>query len=157
MANLTQWLNAEKIQYIERVSDWKEAIQVTGNPLCREGAISQDYIDTIVRLKEETGPYFVIAPRIAMPHARPEQGAKKLGLSVVKLATPVNFDADENDPVDILFMFSAPDSNSHIEMISQLAEVLTTRTSCNAFITHKASRNCARFCWQTTLSVNNFK
>ncbi len=62
MANLTQWLNAEKIQYIERVSDWKEAIQVTGNPLCREGAISQDYIDTIVRLKEETGPYFVIAP-----------------------------------------------------------------------------------------------
>ncbi|UYK97330.1 PTS sugar transporter subunit IIA [Pantoea stewartii] len=125
MANLTQWLSAEKIQYIERVSDWKEAIQVTGNPLCREGAISQDYIDTIVRLKEETGPYFVIAPRIAMPHARPEQGAKKLGLSVVKLATPVNFDADENDPVDILFMFSAPDSNSHIEMISQLAEVLT--------------------------------
>ncbi|WP_089527801.1 PTS sugar transporter subunit IIA [Pantoea ananatis] len=125
MPNLTQWLNAEKIQYIERVSDWKAAIQVAGDPLLSEGAISQDYIDTIIRLKQETGPYFVIAPRIAMPHARPEQGAKKLGLSVVKLANPVTFDAGENDPVDILFMFSAPDSNSHIEMISQLAEVLT--------------------------------
>lgn len=125
MPNLTQWLNAEKIQYIERVSDWKAAIQVAGDPLLNEGAISQDYIDTIIRLKQETGPYFVIAPRIAMPHARPEQGAKKLGLSVVKLANPVTFDAGENDPVDILFMFSAPDSNSHIEMISQLAEVLT--------------------------------
>lgn len=125
MPNLTQWLNAEKIQYIERVSDWKAAIQVAGDPLLNEGAISQDYIDTIIRLKQETGPYFVIAPRIAMPHARPEQGAKKLGLSLVKLANPVTFDAGENDPVDILFMFSAPDSNSHIEMISQLAEVLT--------------------------------
>lgn len=125
MANLTQWLNADKIHYLERVSDWKAAIQITGDPLLREGTISQDYIDTIIRLKEETGPYFVIAPRIAMPHARPEQGAMKLGLSVVKLANPVTFDAGENDPVDILFMFSAPDSNSHIEMISQLAEVLT--------------------------------
>lgn len=125
MPNLTQWLNAEKIQYIERVSDWKAAIQAAGAPLLAEGAISQDYIDTIIRFKEETGPYFVIAPRIAMPHARPEQGAIKLGLSVVKLANPVTFDAGENDPVDILFMFSAPDSNSHIEMISHLAEVLT--------------------------------
>ncbi len=69
MPNLTQWLNAEKIQYIERVSDWKAAIQVAGDPLLSEGAISQDYIDTIIRLKQETGPYFVIAPRIAMPHA----------------------------------------------------------------------------------------
>lgn len=46
MPNLTQWLNAEKIQYIERVSDWKAAIQVAGDPLLNEGAISQDYIDT---------------------------------------------------------------------------------------------------------------
>lgn len=60
-----------------------------------------------------------------MPHARPEQGAKKLDLSVLKLAQGVNFDADENNPVDILFMFAAPDSNSHIEMISQLAEMLS--------------------------------
>lgn len=146
MANLTQWLNADKIHYLERVSDWKAAIQITGDPLLREGAISQDYIDTIIRLKEETGPYFVIAPRIAMPHARPEQGAMKLGLSVVKLANPVTFDAGENDPVDILFMFSAPDSNSHIEMISQLAEVLTDDAIMEPRTRHKANTRCARCC-----------
>lgn len=125
MSQLEKWLSNEKIQYIETVADWKEAVQIAGNPLLEEGAISQDYIDAIIRQKEEIGPYFVIAPRIAMPHARPEQGAKALGLSIVKLANPVKFDADENDPVDAIFMFSAPDSNSHIEMISEMAEVLS--------------------------------
>lgn len=125
MSNLSKWLNDEKIQYLENVADWKEAIQVAGRPLLNEEAISQQYIDVIIQQKEDIGPYFVIAPRIAMPHARPEQGANKLGLSIVKLGNPVRFDADENDPVDAIFMFSAPDSNSHIEMISQLAEVLS--------------------------------
>lgn len=125
MSHLAKWLNNEKIQYVESVADWKEAIQIAGTPLLNEGAISQSYIEAIIRLKEEIGPYFVIAPRIAMPHARPEEGAKALGLSVVKLAKAVVFNADENDPVDTLFMFAAPDSNSHIEMISQLAELLS--------------------------------
>lgn len=125
MSNLANWLSNEKIQFIDAVSDWKEAVRLAGQPLLKEGAISQDYIEAIIRQKEEIGPYFVIAPRIAMPHARPEEGAKALGLSVVKLGNAVTFDADENDPVDAIFMFSAPDSNSHIEMISQLAEVLS--------------------------------
>jgi PTS system ascorbate-specific IIA component len=60
-----------------------------------------------------------------MPHARPEEGASQLGLSIVKLGQAVKFDSEENDPVDAIFMFSAPDSHSHIEMISQLAEVLS--------------------------------
>ncbi|MCU1788785.1 PTS sugar transporter subunit IIA [Pectobacterium polaris] len=125
MSHLANWLNNEKVQYVENVSDWKEAINIAGLPLLNEGAISQDYLDAIIRQKEEIGPYFVIAPQIAMPHARPEQGAKKLGLSIVRLGNAVKFDAEENDPVTAIFMFAAPDSNSHIEMISQLAEVLS--------------------------------
>jgi ascorbate PTS system EIIA or EIIAB component len=125
MAHLAKWLNEEKIQFLESVPDWQAAIEAVARPLLQEQAISQRYVDTIIQQKQDIGPYFVIAPRIAMPHARPEQGAEKLGLSVLKLAQGVNFDAEENDPVDILFMFAAPDSNSHIEMITQLAEVLS--------------------------------
>lgn len=125
MSNLADWLNNEKVQYVENVADWREALAVAGRPLLNEGAISQEYIDAIIHQKEEIGPFFVIAPQIAMPHARPEQGAYKLGLSVVLLGNAVIFDAEENDPVKAIFMFSAPDSNSHIEMISQLAEVLS--------------------------------
>lgn len=125
MSHLANWLNNEKIQYVDKVADWKEAILVAGLPLQNDGSISQSYINTIILQKEEIGPYFVIAPRIAMPHTRPEHGAMKLGLSIVKLGNAVRFGSEENDPVDAIFMFSAPDSNSHIEMISQLAEVLS--------------------------------
>lgn len=125
MSHLAKWLNKEKIQYVESVTDWQEALVIAGRPLLSEGAISQDYIDAIIQQKEDIGPFFVIAPQIAMPHARPEQGAHKLGLSIVLLDTAVKFDSEENDPVKAIFMFAAPDSNSHIEMISQLAEVLS--------------------------------
>lgn len=125
MSHLAKWLNNEKIQYVESVTDWQEALIIAGRPLLSEGAISQNYIDAIIQQKEEIGPFFVIAPQIAMPHARPEQGAHKLGLSIVLLGIAVKFDSEENDPVKAIFMFAAPDSNSHIEMISQLAEVLS--------------------------------
>lgn len=125
MSHLAKWLNKEKIQYVESVTDWQEALVIAGRPLLSEGAISQDYIDAIIQQKKEIGPFFVIAPQIAMPHARPEQGAHKLGLSIVLLGIAVKFASEENDPVKAIFMFAAPDSNSHIEMISQLAEVLS--------------------------------
>ncbi|MCE9889379.1 PTS sugar transporter subunit IIA [Kluyvera intermedia] len=125
MSTLSNWLNKDKVQYVKSVADWKEAIQIAARPLLAEGAISPAYVESIIKQKEEIGPYFVIAPRIAMPHTRPEHGAKALGLSIVKLGQAVEFQSEDNDPVDAIFMFSAPDSNSHIEMISQLAEVLS--------------------------------
>ncbi|MFU0932961.1 PTS sugar transporter subunit IIA [Kluyvera cryocrescens] len=125
MPTLSNWLNKDKVQYVESVADWKEAIETAARPLLAEGAISTEYVASIIKQKEEIGPYFVIAPRIAMPHTRPEHGAKALGLSIVKLGQAVAFNSEENDLVDAIFMFSAPDSNSHIEMISQLAEVLS--------------------------------
>lgn len=125
MPTLSNWLNKDKVQYVKSVADWKEAIQIAARPLLAEGAISPAYVESIIKQKEKIGPYFVIAPRIAMPHTRPEHGAKALGLSIVKLGQAVEFQSEDNDPVDAIFMFSAPDSNSHIEMISQLAEVLS--------------------------------
>ena len=125
MPTLSNWLNKDKVQYVKSVADWKEAIQIAARPLLAEGAISPAYVESIIKQKEDIGPYFVIAPRIAMPHTRPEHGAKALGLSIVKLGQAVEFQSEDNDPVDAIFMFSAPDSNSHIEMISQLAEVLS--------------------------------
>jgi len=61
-----------------------------------------------------------------MPHARPEEGAKGLGLSLLKLEEGVAFGAEEFDPVDVIVMLAAPDKHSHIEMISALAELFSS-------------------------------
>ncbi|TCV99917.1 PTS sugar transporter subunit IIA [Biostraticola tofi] len=125
MANLTTWLNKERIQYVNTVVDWQEAIALVAEPLLKDGTITADYVANIIKGKQDLGPYFVIAPRIAMPHARPEQGALKLGLSLLKLRNGISFGSQENDPVDVIVMFAAPDKNSHVELISTLAEFLS--------------------------------
>ncbi|MCW1873029.1 PTS sugar transporter subunit IIA (plasmid) [Erwinia sp. INIA-01] len=123
--SIASWLNPARVQFVETLADWKESIHAVGAPLLAEGTITPRYIDAIIATKESTGPYFVLAPQIALPHARPEEGAVALGLSVLMINQGVIFNAEENDPVRILFMFSAPDSNSHVEMITELAEVLS--------------------------------
>ncbi|MCU5775284.1 PTS sugar transporter subunit IIA [Erwiniaceae bacterium BAC15a-03b] len=125
MFTLSQWLTVDCIQFSDTITDWQSAIRQAGQPLIDRGVIRESYVQSIIKQKEQLGPYFVIAPRIALPHARPEEGALALGLSLLKLKQGINFDSEENDPVDVIFMFSAPDSNSHIEMISQLAELLS--------------------------------
>ncbi|SUE06311.1 Mannitol-specific cryptic phosphotransferase enzyme IIA component [Pantoea agglomerans] len=107
MSHLAKWLNNEKIQYVESVTDWQEALVIAGRPLLSEGAISQDYIDAINSAKRGDRPFFVHrAADCPCPHARPEQGAHKLGLSIVLLGTAVKFDSEENDPVKAIFMFA---------------------------------------------------
>ena len=116
MPTLSNWLNKDKVQYVKSVADWKEAIQIAARPLLAEGAISPAYVESIIKQKEEIGPYFVIAPRIAMPHTRPEHGAKALGLSIVKLGQAVEFNSEDNDPVDILITMAAVDATTHQEV-----------------------------------------
>lgn len=125
MSALSRWLNENRIQYVNAVDDWQEALALVARPLLDDGTITADYVVNIIKQRQAVGPYFVIAPRIAMPHARPEEGANKLGLSLLKLRDSVSFGSQENDPVDVIVMFAAPDKDSHVELISTLAEFLS--------------------------------
>ena len=88
-------------------------------------AITATYIDRCIEMVEEHGPYIVIAPGIALVHARPEDGVLKLCLSVATLRNPVLFNHPENDPVDLLFAFGSPDRKQHIKLLSVLADALS--------------------------------
>lgn len=129
---LKQWLKADHIQVCERADDWQQAVTLSAQPLLQSGAISTDYLTAIFRQYQALGPYFVLAPGIAMPHARPEEGARALGLSLLKLHQGVRFHSQDNDPVRVVVMLSAPDGESHIELIAQLAELFADEQAMNA-------------------------
>ncbi|MBP2660242.1 MAG: modulated transcriptional regulator, MtlR family [Firmicutes bacterium] len=78
----------------------------------------------MINCVKKIGPYIVIAPGIAMPHSRPEDGVKKICLSMVRLATPVSFSSLKNDPVDLVFAFGAVDYESHFRVLSELWQIL---------------------------------
>ena len=78
----------------------------------------------MVECKEEFGPYIVITKHVALPHARPEMGAKELGIGIATLEEPIEFGNKDNDPVKYVFCLSAKDSESHVQAMSELAELL---------------------------------
>lgn len=123
---LNQWLNDKTIQLLDNVENWPQALEICARPLLASGTITPDYVTAIVAQQQKLGPYYVLAPGLAMPHARPEEGAKGVGLSLLKLRQGVAFGAAEFDPVDLVIMLAAPDKHSHIDMIAALAELFSS-------------------------------
>ncbi|EMM4083226.1 PTS sugar transporter subunit IIA [Shigella flexneri] len=134
---LNTWLSDSTIALRKSVDSWQQALDICGRPLLDAGLITKDYLTAIKKQHEELGPYYVLAPGLAMPHARPEEGAKGLGLSLLKLEKGVSFNAKEFDPVDIIILLAAPDNHSHIEMISVLAELFSSEKDLRAL--HQAN------------------
>jgi len=122
---ITTWLPAENIQIVDSVSDWKQAIRLSAQPLLAKETITEEYIEAIFNSHHELGPYYVLAPGLAMPHARPEQGAIKNGLSLLHIKQGVSFDAEENDPVYVVIMLCALSGDEHINMITALADIFS--------------------------------
>lgn len=123
---LNKWIFEQTIQLQDSVENWPQALEICARPLLEMNVIAPEYITAIVEQHQKLGPYYVLAPGLAMPHARPEEGAKGLGLSLLKLKEGLSFGAGEFDPVDVIVMLAAPDKHSHIEMISALAELFSS-------------------------------
>ncbi len=94
-------------------------ITVTGNKYVvgvRNMLSPADFGPKLLEVIKEHGPYFVLAPGLAMPHGRPEEGVKKTGFALVTLKKPLEFNHEDNDPVDILITMAAVDANTHQEV-----------------------------------------
>lgn len=109
------------------VDSWQEAVSAVGQLLVDAGISSGDYINAMQRTIEELGPYSVIAPGIAMPHARPEDGVLQTGFALITLKDAVDFGSATNGLVDIVLAFGAVDKQSHILALKQIAEVLSSQ------------------------------
>ena len=106
------------------VDDWQEAIRAAGNLMVTDGAVEERFVDAMIRVATEFGPYIVVAPGIALPHARPEDGVIEASIAIVRLKTPVNFGNEDNDPVYFVVALAAVDQEQHIDGLRQLALVL---------------------------------
>ncbi|ANQ57909.1 PTS sugar transporter subunit IIA [Vibrio parahaemolyticus] len=120
---LRELITSDVIRIHSDAADWKDAISKSCEALIENGAIEPSYVEAIYRSHEELGPYYVVGPGMAMPHARPEDGVNRLSLAITVIQNGVNFNSEENDPVKMLVTLAATDSNSHVDAISKLAEL----------------------------------
>jgi mannitol/fructose-specific phosphotransferase system IIA component (Ntr-type) len=122
-----------------KAKDWEDAIIKGGQILIKKGAATQEYLTTIVKKCKDNGPYIVIAPGIAMPHARPEEGALALGYGLVTLDPPISFNDADNDPISLLIYIAAPDVKAHNEeAICQVADLCDEEKYIEALVKAKS-------------------
>jgi PTS system ascorbate-specific IIA component len=123
--SLSDLLSPTAIRIGAFASDWRDAVRVAGDALVASGATRDGYTDEMIRTVESLGPYIVIAPGVALAHARPSPAVLRPGFSLVTLATPVPFGHSKNDPVSLVIGLAAPDDEGHVNALATLAEFLS--------------------------------
>jgi ascorbate PTS system EIIA or EIIAB component len=102
----------------------EETIRAAGDLLVKENTVKESYVEAMLNSYKKNGPYFVLAPKIALPHARPEDGVKEASVSFIRLKTPVKFGSVLNDPVKFVFALGASSSDEHIKILQKLTMLL---------------------------------
>ena len=110
------------VQLGATAADWRAAVALAGAALARTGAAEATYADEMIRMIDEHGPYVVIAPGLALAHARPGPDVLTDGLSVVTLASPVTFGHPYYDPVRVVIGLAAGYA-THLSVVAALANV----------------------------------
>ncbi|MEL3971905.1 BglG family transcription antiterminator [Rossellomorea oryzaecorticis] len=131
---LNELLTEQTIQLKDQVESWEEAIKVAGQPLIDQQSIRPEYVEAMISNVKELGPYIVIAPRIAIPHARPETGVEQLGMSFLRLKEPVFFSDKEKHRAQLIIVLAAIDNQTHLKALAQLTELLSNEDNVEQLI-----------------------
>lgn len=134
--SLTDLLKEELIQQVDSVTNWQEAVGLAAQPLLAHGYIEESYIQAMIASINETGPYIVLAPKVAVPHASPDAGVHQLGISLLQVKEPVDFseEGDDDKKVQLIFVLAAVDSTAHLRALQELALILDDEEAIDSLI-----------------------
>ncbi len=140
-------LTPERVVTGIKASNWEEAVRAVGQLLVDSGVVEPRYVDAMVKTTQELGAYIVIAPGLAIPHARPEDGVLQPCFAIATLDEPVPFGHPENDPVSLLIALGAQDKKQHVEALRQMAGILSNPENFEALKTAKTKQEILDIVW----------
>ena len=118
---LQDLLSEENVSFHYPAETWEDVIRHGGQLMVDAGFTEPTYTEAMIDVVRDMGPYIVLAPGLAMPHARPEMGAKQVGTALVTLEKPIDFGSPENDPVSVAVFLCAPNKEEHIQLLTDIA------------------------------------
>ena len=118
---LQDLLSEDNVSFHYPAETWEDVIRHGGQLMVDAGFTEPTYTEAMIDVVRDMGPYIVLAPGLAMPHARPEMGAKQVGTALVTLEKPIDFGSPENDPVLVAVFLCAPNKEEHIQLLTDIA------------------------------------
>ncbi|CAG9621165.1 BglG family transcription antiterminator [Sutcliffiella rhizosphaerae] len=122
---LKSLLTTDTVKLLDRTDNWETAIQAAAEPLLMNQSITEEYVQTMITNIKQLGPYVVVSPLVAIPHAKPENGVKKLGMSLLRLKHQVPFKGIGPYQIQLIIVLAAADGESHLKALSQLTALLS--------------------------------
>lgn len=105
-------LSEKRIEVDYSANDWEEAVRKSGELLYETGAVEKTYIEEMITNIRRNGPYIVVCPGTALPHADTEKGVIQEAASIVRLKQPIDFHSGVNDPVRYVIGMSIQSAES---------------------------------------------
>lgn len=111
---------------------WDEAIRLASVPLLKTNIITENYINEMIGLVRDYGPYIVIKNRIAIAHAKTEAGANALGTALLINKKNIQFEDDLN--IHYLFVISSSNPKEHLQILKDILMLASDDIDLNALL-----------------------
>ena len=118
--------------HIDKDIMWDEAIRLASVPLLKTNIITENYINEMIGLVRDYGPYIVIKNRIAIAHAKTEAGANALGTALLINKKNIQFEDDLN--IHYLFVISSSNPNEHLQILKDISMLASDDIDLNALL-----------------------
>lgn len=125
MNSISRLLVPENVKVDLAVSSKKRLFEQVGLMFEESDGIERDKVFDSLFARERLGSTG-LGEGVAIPHGR-IKGLKEPRAAVVRLETPLPFDAPDGEPVKLLVVLLVPENanEEHLEILSELAELLS--------------------------------
>lgn len=116
--------DASCVQLGVKLVSWKDAVGYVGDMLSERGFATPAYSDHMIQVIEQFGPYIVIAPGIALVHARPGRDTLQNGMAAIVIPEGVDFGHSRFDPVHLVLGVALTRAEDHLTVVASIANAV---------------------------------
>ena len=128
MNQIASLLHADKVVAGLDASSKKRVFEQVGLLFENHQGLARSTVYDALFAREKLGST-ALGLGVAIPHGR-IKGLKHAAGAFVRLAVPVQFDAPDGKPVDLVFVLLVPESanDQHLQLLSELAQMFSARS-----------------------------
>ncbi|MFT5811623.1 MAG: PTS system nitrogen regulatory IIA component [Rubritalea sp.] len=122
---VTALLSPDRVFIDPNISSKKKLLEFIANTVTEQCGLAQSKLFNSLLDRERLGSTG-LGDGFAVPHARLPDLKETVGF-FVKLAKPINFDAPDNQPVDLIFCIIIPEhaTDEHLQILASLAKIFS--------------------------------
>src|SRR5699024_4532572 len=118
--NLSELLTPDKMTLVDSAPSWDAAIEMSSSLLVHSEQVLPAYVKAVID-HCKSDPYIVIGENIAIPHAAPEEGVHRVGMSLLRLKKGDRFTTDHL--INLVIVIAAVDKEQHLKALLQLMKL----------------------------------